>query len=89
MTGTHGAGVGNQLPLSAQDNPSLGCTTSSLSSDVKGKQQRSKRTNELLSMPSALAFFLSLEELFGLGEENTDDANGKQSSGTDPEKDLV
>jgi len=37
---------------------------------------------------TALAFLLRLDELLGLGEEDTDEANGEGSASTDPEEDL-
>jgi len=40
-------------------------------------------------MTTAFALFLRLDELLGLGEEDTDDANGERSTGADPEEDLV
>ena len=40
-------------------------------------------------MATAFALFLRLDELLGLGEEHTDDADAERSTGADPEEDLV
>ena len=46
-------------------------------------------TNELLGMATTSALLLCLDELLGLGEEDTDKANEERSTGTNPEENLV
>ena len=83
--------------MSAQDNPGLGCEPERRIVSIPTPERAGKRstdqkkllTNELLGMATGSALLLRLDELLGLGEEDTDDANGERSTGTDPEEDFV